>query len=199
MGKISTLHSEFFKNNVYHNISKEQVYGIIQMPIAAGQAELALQEAYKDGIEIKSKKSSEFENNVRAVDVWRLSTTDSFVSEVLNNYVAHANKSFNYKLSSIQDIQYLEYHADKNAKYDWHIDIGDGAKANRKISISWVLNQGFVGGDLEFFYDGGEVMRLNPEPTLMIGFTSFFNHRVTPLKAGVRKVIVAWISGPAWK
>lgn len=197
MSNISTLHSDFFKKNIICDLSKPQVYGILQVPIPDGHAELALQEAYKDGIEV-DYKTKEFKK-YRAVEQWRLSTTDSFVSEVLNNAIAQANKTYNYKLSQIQDIQYLEYHADLEAKYDWHVDIGDGLKANRKISISWVLNQGFVGGNLEFFSDAGEIVQVNPNPNLLVSFTSFFNHQVTPLKAGCRKVIVAWIEGPSWK
>lgn len=197
MSNISTLHSDFFKKNIICDLTKPQVYGILQVPMQDGYAELALQEAYKDGIEV-DYKTKEFKK-YRAVEQWRLSTTDSFVSEVLNNAIAQANKTYNYKLSKIQDIQYLEYHADLEAKYDWHIDIGDGLKANRKISISWVLNQGFVGGNLEFFSDAGEIVQVNPNPNLLVSFTSFFNHQVTPLKAGCRKVIVAWIEGPSWK
>ena len=57
----------------------------------------------------------------------------------------------------------------------------------------------FVVTSSEFFSDAGEIVQVNPNPNLLVSFTSFFNHQVTPLKAGCRKVIVAWIEGPSWK
>ena len=69
----------------------------------------------------------------------------------------------------------------------------------RKISISWVLNQGFKGGDLQFFDDGGEIVTYNSVPNKLVSFTSFLNHRVTPVTSGIRKVLVCWIFGEQWR
>ena len=176
--------------------NKDSIYGILQYPMEQGRSDLVLKEAQDYGIEVKHK-TAEFEK-YRTVQQWRLDHSQSYTAELLNNAIVDLNKTFNYKLAGIQDIQYLEYHAEDEAKYDWHYDIGDGVKGLRKLSISWCLNEGYIGGDLEFFAEAGEPVRVNPKPTMLVAFTSFFNHRVTPIKKGIRKVIVAWVYGEAW-
>ena len=69
--------------------------------------------------------------------------------------------------------------------------------AKRKISISWLLNDEYEGGDLEIQVHG-ESYRYKQQ-SQMIAFTSFLNHRVTPITKGCRKAIVAWINGGEWK
>ena len=68
-----------------------------------------------------------------------------------------------------------------------------------KISITWVWNSGFIGGDLQFFGEGGEIITYNSTPDKLVSFTSFFHHRITPVKKGIRKCIVAWAFGATWK
>ena len=197
MGSLSHLESDFFKQNVKTDFSKDPQYGIVPLEMDSQMTDIVLKEAMNYGEEIKAKTS--LRTDFRKVQAWRLNQKDSVTSELISHCAIELNEAYNYRLSGIQDIQYLEYHADDNAKYDWHIDASDGLSSMRKISISWVLNKGFKGGDLQFFGDGGEIVTYNSVPDRLVSFTSFYNHRVTPVTAGIRKVLVCWIYGEQWR
>ena len=153
MGSLSHLESDFFKQNIKTDLSKDPEYGIVPLEMDEQMSEIVLREAMDYGEEIKGNTS--LPTDLRKVQAWRLNQKDSVTAELINHAVMELNAVYNYRLSGIQDIQYLEYHAEDKAKYDWHIDASDGLSSMRKISISWVLNKGFVGGDLQFFSDGG--------------------------------------------
>ena len=197
MGSLSHLESDFFKQNVKTDFSKDAEYGIVPLEMDSQMTDIVLKEAMNYGEEIKAKTS--LKTDFRKVQAWRLNQKDSVTAELISHSVIELNQVFNYRLSGIQDLQYLEYHADDNAKYDWHIDAGDSLSSMRKISISWVLNEGFEGGNLEFFGDGGEIVTYNSTPNKLVSFTSFLNHRVTPVTSGIRKVLVCWIYGEQWR
>ena len=197
MGSLSHLESDFFKQNVKTDFSKDAEYGIVPLEMDSQMTDIVLKEAMNYGKEIKAKTS--LKTDFRKVQAWRLNQKDSVTAELISHSVIELNQVFNYRLSGIQDLQYLEYHADDNAKYDWHIDAGDSLSSMRKISISWVLNEGFEGGNLEFFGDGGEIVTFNSTPNKLVSFTSFLNHRITPVTSGIRKVLVCWIYGEQWR
>ena len=194
---LEILKSEFFKDNIQTDTNQDPAYGIVPLQMGEGMTDLVLKEAMEHGEEVIAKTNEK--TDFRKTQCWRLNQKDSLTAELLNHAVLELNQVYNYHLAGIQDIQYLEYHADDNAKYDWHIDIGDGLSSTRKISISWVLNNGYEGGDLQFFGDGGEIITINPTPDKLVSFSSFLNHRVTPVTKGIRKVIVAWVFGQSWR
>lgn len=78
--------------------------------------------------------------------------------------------------------------------YGWHIDLGPGPAARRKLSVTVLLSDpdDFAGGDLEF--DGG--VALPRERGAALVFPSFLRHRVAPVLAGERWALVAWLTGP---
>ena len=197
MGKLSHLKTEFFADNVKYDKNSDSEYGIVPLEMDKGATSLVLKEAYEYGEEVST--GTTVPSDLRKVQCWRINQKDSITAEFLSHALIELNHTFNYKLSGLQDIQYLEYHAEDNAKYDWHSDIGSGVASMRKISISWVLNEGFTGGDLQFFGDGGDIITLNSTPTKLIAFTSFLNHRITPVTKGIRKCIVAWCFGESWR
>ena len=197
MGSLSHLESDFFKYNVKTDLTKDPEYGIVPLEMDSQMTDIVLKEAMNYGVEIKAKTS--LRTDFRKVQAWRLNQKDSVTAELISHAVIELNQVFNYRLSGIQDIQYLEYDSHDNAKYDWHIDASDGLSSMRKISISWVLNEGFEGGDLQFFGDGGEIVTYNSTPNKLVSFTSFLNHRVTPVTYGIRKVLVCWIYGEQWR
>jgi len=197
MGSLSHLESDFFKQNIKTDFSKDAEYGIVPLEMDSQMTDIVLKEAMDYGEEIKGNTS--LKTDFRKVQAWRLNQKNSVTAELISHAAIELNQVFNYKLSGIQDLQYLEYHADDNAKYDWHIDAGDSLSSMRKISISWVLNEGFKGGNLEFFGDGGEIVTYNSTPNKLVSFTSFLNHRITPMESGVRKVLVGWIWGQQWR
>ena len=197
MGSLSHLKSQFFADNIQTDYTKDAEYGIVPLEMDHNMSDLVLAEAMKYGEEIKA--NTNLPTDARKVQAWRLNQKDSDTAEIIQHSVIELNQVYNYRLAGIQDIQYLEYHAEDNAKYDWHIDASDGLSSMRKISISWVLNKGFVGGDLQFFSDGGKIITYNSIPTKLVSFTSFLNHRISPVTAGIRKVMVCWIYGEQWR
>ena len=197
MGKLTHLDQEFFKDNIHYNNNQDSEYGIVPIEMNDGMTDLVLKEVINFGEEVKTSTNDKNYSHMRSVECWRLHQKDSITAELIRNALIDINKTFNYKLSGIQDIQYLEYH--EGGKYDWHSDIGSGVASMRKISISWVLNKGFVGGDLQFFGDGGEIVTYNSVPSKLISFTSFLPHQISPVTKGIRKCIVAWVFGESWR
>ena len=197
MSSISHLKSPFFADNIKCDKSKNPEYGIVPLEMEAGMSDLVLAEANKYGQEVQANTS--LPSDFRKVQAWRLDQKNSAAADIINNCALELNQVYNYNLSGIQDIQYIEYNAEDQGKYDWHIDASSGIASMRKISISWVLNAGFKGGDLTFFSDGGEIVTYNSTPNKLVSFTSFLNHRITPMEKGIRKVLVCWLWGDAWR
>lgn len=197
MGKLKHLNSEFYKENIIYDNNKDSEYGIVPIEMADNMTDLVLKEAMQFGEEVKTSTTDKNLSHMRNVECWRLNQKESITAELLNHAIIDINKTLNYKLSGLQDVQYLEYH--EGGKYDWHSDIGSGIASMRKISISWVLNEGFEGGNLQFFGDGGEIVTYNSTPKKLVSFTSFLNHRVTPVTKGIRKCVVAWCFGESWR
>ncbi len=197
MGKLKHLNSEFYKENIIYDNNKDSEYGIVPIEMADNMTDLVLKEAMQFGEEVKTSTTDKNLSHMRNVECWRLNQKESITAELLNHAIIDINKTLNYKLSGLQDVQYLEYH--EGGKYDWHSDIGSGIASMRKISISWVLNEGFEGGDLQFFGDGGEIVTYNSTPSKLVSFTSFLNHRVTNVTKGIRKCVVAWCFGESWR
>lgn len=196
MGKLKHLNQQFFTDNITYDQNQDSEYGIVPIKMEDNAVDLVLKEVMQYGEEVKTSTTDKNLSHMRKVDCWRLNQKESITAELISHALIDINKELNYKLSGIQDIQYLEYH--QGGKYDWHSDIGSGVASMRKISISWVLNKGFVGGDLEFFSDGN-IITYNPTPNKLVSFTSFLNHRVTPVEKGIRKCIVAWVFGESWR
>jgi PKHD-type hydroxylase len=98
-----------------------------------------------------------------------------------------------------EQAQFTEY--PEGGFYDWHMD-SDVVMAHqppvRKISMTLLLNDPseFEGGDLELISPG----RFKPiKQGHAICFASFLNHRVNPVKRGVRQSLVVWFGGKPFR
>lgn len=92
--------------------------------------------------------------------------------------------------------QYVEYRPDWG-RFDWHNDYShEQPFAPRKLTIILQLSppNEYEGGSLEAF--GTVVTELPREQGSVLVFPSILPHRVTPVTAGVRRALVAWIAGP---
>ena len=95
--------------------------------------------------------------------------------------------------------QYTEY--PEGGFYDWHVD-NDVNMAHeppvRKISMTLLLNDPseFEGGDLELMAPG-KFAELKQGHAIV--FASFLNHRVNPVKRGVRQSLVVWFGGKPFR
>lgn len=110
------------------------------------------------------------------------------------------NQFFQFELDRIESLQYTTYK--KNQYYRDHLDIMYKSPSNavRKLSFSVQLSDpdDYKGGDL--------VLKISSDPTqvkktrgTVIFFPSYVLHEVTPVKQGVRKSLVGWVTGPRWK
>ena len=127
---------------------------------------------------------------MREVDVW---PCDLPRQDIINLYI-EGNKTLQYDVTGLEETPQLLRYPAGSAGYDWHTDLGYGEAAKRKLSIVIGINDQYEGGDLEFFVNGVQSIRLTKG--MVVAFPSWMSHRVTPVTAGVRWTIAAWISGP---
>ena len=80
------------------------------------------------------------------------------------------------------------------------MDKGALGTSSRKLSIVVQLSEPneYQGGDLQFMY-ASEPYTAIKEKGSVYTFPSFVMHKVTPVFSGVRRTLVAWVAGPAFK
>jgi PKHD-type hydroxylase len=126
---------------------------------------------------------------------------DKSIKALLLDYAEQANRNaFNVDIDQPFDIQYTEYHSNKNGFYDWHHDVElNNTKAfDRKLSVVIQLDDpsDYEGGNFEF--KGIENPNFKPQGSVIV-FPSFLEHRVTPVTSGIRHSLVTWVEGPPWR
>lgn len=194
MSSYSPLPNKFFKDFCQPDFNKNPTYGLITKVMGEDVCKDFLEEIEQKKIKVDAKTKSG-KKGIRQVDAWRI-PLKSNIGDMFNHITLDLNHTFNYRLSCIQDIQYLEYKV--GDYYDWHSDVSEGVSSLRKISMSYVLNDDFEGGELEIFH-GGENYVLDAKIEQLVAFTSFMNHRVRKVTKGIRKALVVWINGEAWR
>jgi predicted 2-oxoglutarate/Fe(II)-dependent dioxygenase YbiX len=94
----------------------------------------------------------------------------------------------------------LTYRGSSGDHYDWHVDVGRGSSASRKLGFTVQLSASseYEGGDLEFhsLVSDREGFR---RKGMMLVFPAYWVHRVTPTTKGTRQVIVGWVHGPSFR
>lgn len=120
-----------------------------------------------------------------------------WIFQKLEEAIKQCNDStYGYELLGFFDaIQLLEYHP--GDFYDWHMDFGNLQFSHRKLSVVIQLTPAYEyeGGTLEFFNNG----TAPKDQGSLIMFPSFMYHRVNPITKGLRRSLVAWISGHPYK
>lgn len=98
-----------------------------------------------------------------------------------------------------EHFQYTVYQGSEGGHYGWHVDQGGGGE-RRKLSLSLQLSDpaSYDGCDLEF-HAANYIQSAPRSRGTVIGFPSYVLHRVTPITRGVRKAVVAWITGPKFR
>jgi len=147
------------------------------------------------GLVHKNDTASE-DQSVRDADVYFIDHAAERIYKLLNKIGNTVNKYFNYEISGIETAQVIHYRAPSNG-YGYHIDLGPEEAANRKISASILLNDGYDGG--EFCFRTGETGSCTrPGIGDVVAFSSFIPHKVNPITRGDRFVLVVWFTGPAF-
>ena len=106
---------------------------------------------------------------------------------------------FQFDLSDRFEFAILEYEV--GGHYEVHCDVGPSKShkniSTRKLSFSFILNEDYEGGDLEFpglpksYLEKGDT--LNRGDCIM--FPSYFYHRVKPVTSGTRWALVGFVHG----
>ena len=98
-----------------------------------------------------------------------------------------------------EQAQFTEY--PEGGFYDWHMDCDVNMAHEppvRKISMTLLLNdpKEFEGGELEIMAPG-KFADLKQGHAIM--FASFLNHRVNPVRRGMRQSLVVWFGGKPFR
>jgi PKHD-type hydroxylase len=153
--------------------------------------------------------------------------TNHWVAGFLWHYVQRSNReNFLYDLTNIdgESLQYTVY--EEGQYYGWHNDSGlsghykprsvgnrghdediitdfvaSHCEKVRKLSFSFLISDPdeYEGGNLQFLDDSGRMYFAPRKKGTIVLFDSRTQHRVLPVKKGVRKSIVGWVVGPRWK
>ncbi len=99
-----------------------------------------------------------------------------------------------------EKLQYTVYESSRGGHYNWHVDHGARTPDARKLSISVQLSDpsAYQGCDLELNF-GDDIVPAPRARGTVVAFSSYVLHRVTPITAGQRKSLVAWVSGPEFQ
>jgi PKHD-type hydroxylase len=99
-----------------------------------------------------------------------------------------------------ESLQFSVYNSDKDGHYDWHLDASGTTETPRKLSVVIQLSdpEEYEGGSLEILSSRDPTV-ITKQKGLAVVFPSYMLHRVTPVASGVRKSLVAWITGPKFR
>jgi PKHD-type hydroxylase len=122
----------------------------------------------------------------------------------ISKVVADVNRRyFQFDLTGIYEPMQLGiYSSEKSGHYDWHIDHGiKDSLPPRKLSIALTLSDSheYEGGEFQVKITNDEPLILDTKRGRAWFFPSYTLHRVTPVTKGIRRSIVIWVSGPAFK
>jgi PKHD-type hydroxylase len=125
---------------------------------------------------------------------------NNWVFERIRGAINQANQYYNFDLRECSHLQVASYA--EGGHYTWHEDIGQGATSNRKLSLSVQLSDpsDYDGGELGFLCVPSEKIRheLKQQGTAII-FPAFLAHQVAVVTRGMRRSLVAWVSGPPFR
>lgn len=99
-----------------------------------------------------------------------------------------------------ESLQFSVYTEKNGGHYDLHQDAGGSTSSPRKLSMVIQLSdpEDYEGGDLQILTSRNP-SNVAKEKGLAVVFPSYTLHAVTPVTKGVRKTLVAWITGPKFR
>jgi PKHD-type hydroxylase len=144
--------------------------------------------------EVRTSQVSWMDVNSETADIWNK------ISQV----VTEVNRTwFHYDLTGFYEpAQLTLYHGSEQGHYKWHCDnsVSD-SNVPRKLSMSFMLSDKheFEGGDLQIMNTSDAPVTLEQKKGRAWFFPSYTLHRVTPVTRGIRRTLVLWVGGPAFK
>ena len=112
------------------------------------------------------------------------------MSKLLNQYIFVKGFDLDFEKSQFQ---FTEYHP--GGHFDWHRDVS-GKKItdyDRYCSLVIQLNNEYEDGDLQIKDEKNETLTIEKGTGNLILFLSNIEHRVVPVKSGVRYTLVNWV------
>ena len=126
---------------------------------------------------------------------WLYARLEQIVQQLNNQY-------YKYEIYKElrEPLQYTVYDSSRGGHYNWHVDLGKDSIEPRKISLSLQLSDPsrYEGCNLVLEAGDGPYIAERARGTL-IAFPSYVLHRVSPIESGVRKSLVVWVNGPAFR
>jgi PKHD-type hydroxylase len=118
-------------------------------------------------------------------------------------FVQSSNRTnFGVDIVAPFDVQFTEYRASNSGHYDWPQDVWleSDRPYDRKLSVVVQLSpvDAYEGGAFEFFGLENPGARFAPRGSVLI-FPSYLQHRVLPVRRGIRHSLVTWVEGPRWR
>ena len=176
----------------FDNVFSETELDMIESMFDDNELNLGTTNLNQESLDIRDSKIKFLESSLEE---------NKWIFQRLTGTVLEANKTFfQFDLDRVEGLQYTTYK--KNQFYHDHLDLMYRSSNNavRKLSFSVQLSDpdSYKGGDL--------LLKISNNPTsvkrtrgTVIFFPSYVLHEVTPVKQGVRKSLVGWVTGPRWK
>lgn len=149
---------------------------------------------------------SAVDENIRASQVAWLGGKPELrpIWEKLANTVAEVNRRyFHFDLTGFHEPMQLGlYTESQQGHYDWHIDASPSDNnAPRKLSMAMLLSDPaeFEGGEFQVKTSTDVAQTLETVKGRAWFFPSYTLHRVAPVTKGVRRSLVLWVGGPAFR
>lgn len=127
----------------------------------------------------------------------------SNIADMMLKFAKRSNRNnFGFDLTSMNEVQFTEYHGTDNGKYDWHYDtyFENPSPYDRKLSVVIQLSdpREYEGGSFEFFGMQSPQEEFTRKGSVLV-FPSFYFHRVLPVTSGTRYSLVTWVEGPKFR
>lgn len=127
---------------------------------------------------------------------------EHWVTGLFFHFGALANaKAWRFEVRGVGTVQVATY--DQGGHQTWHADSGPSLEGlERKLTVLTCLSDvdQYAGGEFEIMTGGGpKKIEEAGVPGSVVIFPAYMPHRVLPVTQGVRRSIVAWLIGPAFR
>lgn len=178
-------------------LSDDEINYILSRPEWYDNNEAKIGGSNGDGVVNKQKRST-------AVSWMGFDKNNSHIWEKMTNAIWSVNRQFfQFDLTGCYESAQLgAYTAQEEGHYDWHIDsMLNCDTVPRKLSMALMLSDPseFEGGELQIMSSTNNIVSVEQKKGRAWFFPSWTLHRVTPVTKGLRRSLVMWVGGPAFK
>jgi len=140
----------------------------------------------------------EVDLSIRNVKTLTLDKSE-WITSIFQYYGFDANfENFQYRIEGVSNVQFLKY--EPGMFYRVHCDTSPNRNSQsfyRKLTVVLDLSDpsDYEGGTFVIYGDALSPIKLNQQQGSVHVFPSYLNHKVNPIKKGVRYSMVSWILG----